>query len=150
MTKLKIINESIQTAVSDPVYAKSVKEMLDHPTVSFVSPNSKVKTLKVKSGDELLKAIRKPGFSDGSDTAAFYVNTKNGACICGVSKSYLRGDNLTKSDLVCVYAVNGYILRSSNQAWKFKEVLEDIGFDGEPLHCVLISDSVSADWESYK
>lgn len=44
MTKLKIINESIQTAVSDPVYAKSVKEMLDHPTVSFVSPNSKVKT----------------------------------------------------------------------------------------------------------
>ena len=59
--KLEIMNESIQTAVNDPIYVKSVKVMLDRPTFSFVSPNSKVKTLKVKSGDELLKAIRKPG-----------------------------------------------------------------------------------------
>lgn len=149
MTEKLEMSESIQTAVNDPIYVKSVKEMLDRPTFSFVSPNSKVKTLKVKSGDELLKAIRKPGFSDGSDTAAFYVGSKNGACVCGVSKQYLRGYNLTKGDLVYVYAVDGYILRSSNQTWKFKEVLEDIGFDGESLHCVLISDSVSTDWESY-
>ena len=148
--KLENMNESIQTAVSDPVYTKAVKEMLDYPTFSFVSPNSKVKTLKVKSGDELLKAIRKLGFSDGSDTAGFYVNSKNGAWVCGVHKRYMHGDNLTKRDLVYVYATNGYILRSSIQEWRFKEVLERMEFDGEPLHCVLISDSVSADWESYK
>lgn len=29
ITKLENMNESIQTAVSDPVYTKAVKEMLD-------------------------------------------------------------------------------------------------------------------------
>lgn len=55
ITKLENMNESIQTAVSDPVYTKAVKEMLDYPHSRSYRQTQKLRHLKLKVVMSFLK-----------------------------------------------------------------------------------------------